>query len=107
MEGRFEGGRPEGGYYAGGDRGVLARHFSQISGAGIGTSFVRSESNIECTIVAESFDHADFIVIDATNLQVRFSINCSDLRLTRDAGLWQLPSRLTHGALGRTPRRSD
>ena len=44
-------GRPGGGgtgYYGGGDRGVLDRHFSQISGAGI-----------------------DFIVIDATNLQVR------------------------------------
>ena len=42
-------GRPEGGYYGGGDRAVLDRHFSQISGAGI-----------------------DFIVIDATNLQVCF-----------------------------------
>ena len=41
-------GRPDGGYYGGGDRGVLDRHFAQISGAGI-----------------------DFIVIDGTNLQVR------------------------------------
>ena len=40
-------GRPNGGYYGGGNRAVLDRHFSQISGAGI-----------------------DFIVIDATNLQV-------------------------------------
>ena len=40
-------GRPDGGYYGGGDRGVLNRHFTQISGAGI-----------------------DFIVIDATNMQV-------------------------------------
>lgn len=40
-------GRPDGGYYAGGDRTVLDRHFSQISGAGI-----------------------DFIVIDATNCEV-------------------------------------
>ncbi|PNP47915.1 hypothetical protein TGAMA5MH_00967 [Trichoderma gamsii] len=39
-------GRPDGGYYGGGDRNVLDRHFAQISGAGI-----------------------DFIVIDATNLQ--------------------------------------
>lgn len=53
--GRFAGqgawhfwGRPDGGYYAGGDRGVLRRHFSEISDAKI-----------------------DFIVIDATNLQVR------------------------------------
>ncbi|KAJ3554412.1 hypothetical protein NPX13_g10618 [Xylaria arbuscula] len=38
-------GRPDGGYYAGGDASVLSRHFSQISGAGI-----------------------DFVVIDATNL---------------------------------------
>jgi hypothetical protein len=41
-------GRPDGGYYGGGDRGVLKRHFSEISDAKI-----------------------DFIVIDATNLQVR------------------------------------
>ena len=41
-------GRPAGGYYGGGDRTVLDRHFSQISGAGI-----------------------EFIVIDATNLVVR------------------------------------
>ena len=41
-------GRPDGGYYGGGDRGVLKRHFSQISDAKI-----------------------DFIVIDATNLVVR------------------------------------
>ena len=40
-------GRPDGGYYDGGNRSVLDRHFGQISGAGI-----------------------DFIVIDATNLQV-------------------------------------
>lgn len=41
-------GRPGGGYYGGGDRAVLSRHFTQISGAGI-----------------------DFIAIDATNLVVR------------------------------------
>jgi hypothetical protein len=41
-------GRPDRGYYGGGDRGVLKRHFSEISGTKI-----------------------DFIVIDATNLQVR------------------------------------
>jgi hypothetical protein len=40
-------GRPDGGYYQGGDRNVLDRHFSQISDANI-----------------------DFIVIDATNLEV-------------------------------------
>lgn len=40
-------GRPEGGYYGGGNTSVLDRHFAQISGAGI-----------------------DFIVIDGTNLQV-------------------------------------
>ena len=52
--GRFAGqtawhfwGRPAGGYYGGGDRGVLKRHFSELSDAKI-----------------------DFIVIDATNLQV-------------------------------------
>ena len=40
-------GEPHCGYYGGGNRTVLDRHFSQISGAGI-----------------------DFIVIDATNCQV-------------------------------------
>lgn len=45
-------GRPDGGYYGGGDCNVLDRHFSQISGAGI-----------------------DFIVIDATNLQVHSIIH--------------------------------
>ena len=40
-------GRPDGGYYSGSNRTIYDRHFSQISGAGI-----------------------DFIVIDATNLQV-------------------------------------
>ena len=40
-------GRPDGGYYGGGDRAVLDRHFAQISDAGI-----------------------DFIVIDATNCAV-------------------------------------
>jgi hypothetical protein len=56
-------GRPEGGYYAGSDRAVLDRHFSQISGAGI-----------------------DFIVIDATNLVVRELITYSQSTLS------QLPS---------------
>lgn len=53
-------GRPEGNYYGGGDRAVLGRHFSQLSGAGV-----------------------DFIAIDATNLVVSFIIvpieSCSDV----------------------------
>ena len=40
-------GRPDGGYYGGGDRGVLDRHFAQMSDAGI-----------------------DFVVVDATNCAV-------------------------------------
>jgi hypothetical protein len=48
-------GRPEGDYYAGSNRGILARHFGQISGAGI-----------------------DFIVIDATNLVVSPSIELQE-----------------------------
>ena len=74
-------GRPDGGYYGGGDRGVLDRHFSQITGAGI-----------------------DFIVIDATNLQVRR--NCDALswtRLTFDVGIWELCRRPLHGAYGCAP----
>jgi hypothetical protein len=42
-------GQPDGGYYGGGNRSILDRHFAQISGAGI-----------------------DFIVIDATNLEVHW-----------------------------------
>lgn len=81
-------GRPDGGYYGGGDRDVLDRHFAQISGAGI-----------------------DFIVIDATNLQVcciGYYRWTKALCLIHDfVGLWRVCYGSIYRAFGRASRRDD